>query len=226
MSPAQLTDLSLETSERSLRLFHVREGAERLHLSGALAVERLRADEYIDRRGWIEPTQRNADGGETDQFDDVASHFAVLTRDLDGTNAAVGGVRLVRPLNGVLPIHTSFPALAGLHDGYIEVSRYIARDSAASLALRAVIVAELRQAGARGIAIISDGLRKLLTRQSFIVHTIAGPEVIETYGRRPQVAIEVDVQACAAQPILSELVELAADRRWSDLITTATGVTQ
>ena len=104
-------DLSFAGQSRSgLELVMVRDGRRCLHYDGADAAARLRAEQYVIKRGWLTPCALTATGGESDRYDDRAQHFAILDR-TEIRATAIATVRFIRPRDGDLPIFEVFGEL-------------------------------------------------------------------------------------------------------------------
>ncbi|MEM7093168.1 MAG: hypothetical protein AAF567_09215 [Actinomycetota bacterium] len=210
-------------TERALRLGLIREGSRILDPDAMQAAARLRADKYIRELGWLSSDDIDADGGESDAYDDHATHFAVLAPDHEVGDQAVATVRFVQRPDGQVPMRSLFPEV-GRFGPICEVSRYIARDRIASLALRAVMVAQLLERRATGVAMVSQDLADHLNDQGLANQSFAGPRAAEAYDDEEQVAIALDAASTATDERYRGLVQLARRHDWGGLMQEAARV--
>jgi hypothetical protein len=69
----------------------------------------LRANSFIDARGYLPENARTADGQETDEFDERAEHLVVIENLGAGRARALAGHRLIDRRRGPLPCEALFP---------------------------------------------------------------------------------------------------------------------
>ena len=93
----------------------------------------LRANVYIDEKGFLADDERRPDGTEVDKDDERSTHFTVVENRLatDGIARVVGSGRLIHKRNkkDLLPVEQLFPEAftTPAPVGSVEVSRFIAR---------------------------------------------------------------------------------------------------
>jgi N-acyl-L-homoserine lactone synthetase len=98
----------------------------------------LRADVYIDEKGFLSEESRQEDGGESDKDDDRSVQFAV-TETFHGEDEpisqVIGTSRLVvkREKDDILPAEILFQDIPVAPVGSVEASRYIARHADKSI---------------------------------------------------------------------------------------------
>jgi N-acyl-L-homoserine lactone synthetase len=98
------------------------------HPDEYLAQRQLRANVYIDECNFLPPGARQADGGESDEFDDFATQYVVLENHDKGVRA-VGALRMIHKQYGDLPAEELFASelQQKLPKQSLEASRFIAR---------------------------------------------------------------------------------------------------
>jgi N-acyl-L-homoserine lactone synthetase len=175
--------------------------------SGWLAARRLRANVYIDEKGYLPPEAREADGGETDIDDQRSIQFGVFENMPDSSQTRmVGTSRLIvkSENNAVLPIETLFPetfANNPAEPGAVEASRYISRHED-KLAQRFISLGLIRAMDAWAVketkqpiyAVVEEYLAGMFSKINLPYVQIADEKWVDSYNS-VNMAIKIDPES-------------------------------
>lgn len=171
------------------------------------AARMLRANVYIEEMGFLDPTAREADGGESDADDERSVQFAVIeNRAETGEKRLVGTSRLImkRDEDDTLPVEQLFPE-AFKHGpapaGSVEASRFIARHPN-KMQQHVISLAEMRAMDLRAIsmeapyiyAVIEQKLAGLFDMISLPYKQLTELRMVEEYNTE-NMAVEIEPEA-------------------------------
>ncbi len=167
------------------------------------AARRLRANVYIEKYHFLEPSARQVDGGETDVDDARSAQLAVVENRLDDEKL-VGTARLIQKTNidEKLPVEMFFPEAfvdADASVGSLEASRFIAQHTdrmtqhTISLSLMRAMAARGHAQGAEYIyAVIESHLARLFEGVGMPFEEIAPEKPIPEYHNTLNMAVRFD----------------------------------
>lgn len=179
------------------------------------AVQRLRCDTYVERL-WLPPSARRANGGELDEHDHTAVHFAVAKNNGTKRPDLIGTTRIILKQNGdLLPVEVDYPEVFSERPALkrsCEVSRLIGpvkpyvnsekptetleekteRHLVFSALVRAIIGWGLQNNYHTGYAMGEDWLLRTLDKSNIPYVKVADFKQIPEYGNTRNAAISMD----------------------------------
>jgi len=171
----------------------------------ALAARQLRASVYIDERGFLPASAREADGGERDADDARSLHFLALSENAQGDTDVVGTMRLIHKQSGadLLPIESFFPEHFEnnpVPENGFEVSRLVVESRqnrvANKLASFSLIYAglthALNESWSPCFAVLESPLERRLQNMGVKTDRVTATQWIEQYSTH-NIAVEIDL---------------------------------
>lgn len=166
----------------------------------------LSANVYIDEMRFLEPSFREADGGETDEDDSRSVQFAILeNRHEDGEVRVVGRSRLILKdsKDNLLPVEQIFPEAfddAPAPVGSYEASRFISRHPDQDMTQHLVAFAGIRAMDLYAVkerspfvyAVIEEPLRSRFEFIGIPYEVISDPRPVSEYNGTVNMAVRID----------------------------------